>query len=66
MARRERWGTTTYTEDRMALEVLTKAIPPELMRTIVNKATAKATWDSLYLRNIGVKRVCKARAGTLV
>jgi hypothetical protein len=58
-------GTIDYTEDRMVLEVLTKAVPSELMRTIVNKATAKAACDSLYLWNIGVKRVHKERASML-
>jgi hypothetical protein len=34
---------TNYTKDRMALEVLTKAVSSELMGTIAYKATAKAT-----------------------
>jgi uncharacterized membrane protein YgcG len=58
-------GTDDYTEDRMALEVLTKVVPPKLMGTIANKASAKATWDALYLRNVGAERVRKARASTL-
>jgi uncharacterized membrane protein YgcG len=58
-------GTDDYTEDRMALEVLTKAVPPELMGTISNKASAKATWDALYLRNVSAECVRKARASTL-
>jgi hypothetical protein len=59
------FGTDGYTEDCMALEVLTKAVPPELMGTITNKASAKAAWDALYLHNVGTKRVCKARVSTL-
>jgi hypothetical protein len=58
-------GTDDYTEDLMALEVLTKAVQPELMGTIVNKASAKEAWDALYLRNVGAERVRKARASTL-
>jgi hypothetical protein len=58
-------GTNDLTEDRMALEVLTKAIPAELMGTIANKATAKIAWDSLKLMNVGVERVWKAKASTL-
>jgi hypothetical protein len=58
-------GTDDYTEHRMALEVMSKAVPSELMGTIVNKASAKAAWDALYLRNIGAECVCKARASTL-
>jgi hypothetical protein len=58
-------GTTDYTEDRMALEVLTKVLPPELMGTIANKATANDAWNSLYMHNIGIKRVRKVRASML-
>jgi hypothetical protein len=58
-------STTDYTEDRMALEVLTKAVSPEPMGTIANKATAKAACDSMYLWNIGVERVRKERANML-
>ncbi|WVZ94772.1 hypothetical protein U9M48_040631 [Paspalum notatum var. saurae] len=49
----------------MALEVLTKAVPAELMGTIANKATAKIVWDSIKLMNVGVERVRKAKASTL-
>jgi hypothetical protein len=49
----------------MTLEVLTKAVLPELMGTITNKASAKAAWYALCLRNVGTERVHKARASTL-
>jgi hypothetical protein len=42
-------GTTDFMEDRLALEVITKAVPPE----------------SLVLRNVGVDRVRKAKVSTL-
>jgi hypothetical protein len=58
-------GTMDYTEDRLALEVIAKAVPPELMGLIASKPSAKATWESLVLRNIGVDRVRKAKASTL-
>jgi hypothetical protein len=58
-------GTEDYTENCMALEVLTKAVPPELMGTIENKAPVKIAWDSLHLRNVGAECVCKARVNTL-
>jgi hypothetical protein len=58
-------GTTDYTKERMVLEVLTRAILPELMGTIVNKTTAKATWDSLYLQNISAEHVRMVRASML-
>jgi hypothetical protein len=50
-------STEDFIEDRMALEVLTKAVPQELMGTNANKATAKEAWDSLFLRNIRADHV---------
>jgi uncharacterized membrane protein YgcG len=58
-------GTTDYTEDCMALEVISKAVPPEMMGTIVCKPSVKAVWDAITLRNVGVDRVRKAKATTL-
>jgi hypothetical protein len=58
-------GTTDYTKERMVLEVLTRAILLELMGTIANKTTAKATWDSLYLQNISAEHVRMVRASML-
>jgi hypothetical protein len=58
-------GTTDYTEDRLALEVIAKAVPPELMGSIASKPSAKAAWESLMLRNVDVDRVRKAKASTL-
>jgi hypothetical protein len=53
-------GTMDYTEDRLALEVIAKAVPSELMGSIASKPSAKAAWESLVLRKVGVDRVCKA------
>jgi hypothetical protein len=58
-------GTMDYTEDRLALEVIAKAVPPELMVSIVSKLSAMAAWESLVLHNVGVDRVCKAKVSTL-
>jgi hypothetical protein len=58
-------GTTDYTEDRLALEVIAKAVPPELMGSIASKPSAMAAWESLVLCNVGVDRVRKAKASTL-
>lgn len=54
-----------YTDDRNALEALCKAVPEELRGSIANKPTAKAAWESLKTRYIGVDRVRKAKAKTL-
>jgi hypothetical protein len=58
-------GMMDYTEDRLALEVIAKAVPPELMGSIASKPSEKAAWESLVMRNVGVDRVCKAKASTL-
>jgi hypothetical protein len=58
-------GTMDYTEDRLALEVIAKAVPPKLMGSITSKPSAKVAWESLVLHNVGVDRVRKAKASTL-
>jgi uncharacterized membrane protein YgcG len=58
-------GTMDFMEDRLALEVIAKAVPPELMGSIASKPSAMAAWESLVLRNVGVDRVRKAKASTL-
>jgi hypothetical protein len=58
-------GTTDYAEDCMALEVISKAVSVEMMVPITSKPTAKAAWESIKLRNVGVDRVSKAKGSTL-
>jgi hypothetical protein len=58
-------GTSDYTEDRMALEVISKAVPVEMMGSIASKLTTKAAWEVIILRNVGVDRVQKAKANSL-
>ena len=58
-------GTDDFTDDRNALEALCKSVPEELRGSIANKTTAKAAWDALKTRYIGVDRVRKAKAKTL-
>jgi hypothetical protein len=58
-------GALEYTEDRMALEVIAKAVPPEMMGSIMSKPSAKAAWEVIILRNVGVDQVRKAKASTL-
>jgi hypothetical protein len=43
-----------YTEGHMTLEVIAKAVPPEMLGSIVSKPTTKAAWDSIMMRNVGV------------
>jgi hypothetical protein len=58
-------GTNDYTEDRMALEVIAKVVPAEMMGSIATKATAKIAWDAIRTMYVGVEWVRKAKAGTL-
>jgi hypothetical protein len=54
-----------YTKGHMALEVIAKAVPPDMLGSIVSKPTTKETWDSIMMRNVGVDRVKKAKASSL-
>jgi hypothetical protein len=45
--------------------VIAKAVPPEMLGSIASKPSARAAWESLILRNVGVDRVRKAKASTL-
>jgi hypothetical protein len=37
-------GTSDYTKDRMALEVISKVVPVEMMGSIASKVSAKEVW----------------------
>jgi hypothetical protein len=54
-----------YTEDRMALEVIMKVVPLEMLGSIMSKQSAKAAWEAISLRNVGVDWVRKVKASTL-
>ena len=58
-------GTDDYVEDRMALELISKAVPTEMMGTMANKASAKVAWDAIRRIHVGIERVRKAKANTL-
>jgi hypothetical protein len=58
-------GTPDYMEDRMALEVIAKAVPLEMLGSIASKLSTKAAWEDITLRNIGIDRACKAKASPL-
>jgi hypothetical protein len=57
--------TDSFTDDRNALEALCKSVPEELRGSMANKTTAKAAWEALKTRHVGVDRVRKARAQSL-
>jgi hypothetical protein len=58
-------GTLDYTEERMALEMIAKVVPLELLGSITSKVSTKEAWDMIILRNVGVDRVRKAKASSL-
>ncbi|XP_066387635.1 uncharacterized protein [Miscanthus floridulus] len=58
-------GTTDYTDDRNALEVIALGVPLEMQGAISNKATAKISWEALKKTHLGVDRVRLAKANTL-
>jgi hypothetical protein len=58
-------GTSDYTEDRMAPEVISKAVPVGMMSSIASKASTKVVWESITLRNVGVDRVHMVKARSI-
>ncbi|KAI4331133.1 hypothetical protein MLD38_029350 [Melastoma candidum] len=57
-------GPGDHREDRRAMSVLLRAVPPELIRTLGSKETAKEAWDTLRIMRVGVERVREAKAQT--
>ncbi|WVZ61704.1 hypothetical protein U9M48_011534 [Paspalum notatum var. saurae] len=49
-------------EDRMALDAICSAVPPEMVSTLTVKPTAKQAWESLRVMRIGDDRVRKSSA----
>jgi len=56
---------TDYRDDRLALEAILRAVPPEMLATLAMKETAKEAWDSIKTIRLGVDRVRKATAQSL-
>jgi hypothetical protein len=52
-------------EDCMALVMISKAVPVEIMGSITSKPTAKVAWEAIILHNISVDRVHKVKAASL-
>lgn len=58
-------GTTVYSDNRLALEVILLGVPPEMMATLAAKATAKEAWNTLKTMCLGVARMREAKLATL-
>lgn len=58
-------GDTVFQEDPMAMEAILRAVPPEMLSTLVVKPMAKDAWDAIKLMRVGVNRVRKSKAQQL-
>ena len=54
-----------YRDDRLALEAILRAVPPEMLAMLVVKETAKEAWDTIKVMRMGVHRVREATAQRL-
>jgi hypothetical protein len=57
-------GVGDYHDDREALGTILGAVPPEMLRSLAVKDTAKEAWDALKTLRLGSERVREARAQT--
>ena len=53
------WETTDpvnddYHDDRMALSIILRAVPPKMLSTLAIKNTAKDVWDTIKTLRMGV------------
>jgi hypothetical protein len=55
-------GVCDYYTDREALGIILRGVPPEMLRTLAVKSTAKEAWDTLKTMRLGCERVREARA----
>jgi hypothetical protein len=50
-------GGGDHKEDMMVLDVLSSAVPPEMVSTVVSKDTAMSTWETVKTMRVGDDRV---------
>jgi hypothetical protein len=55
-------GDVTLQEDRMALDVITSAVPQEMLASLAVKATVAEAWEAVRSLRIGSEAVRNARA----
>jgi hypothetical protein len=58
-------GDVDFQVDRMALDAICSAVPPELISTLATKPSTREAWESIKTMRIGVDRVRKASAQKL-
>ena len=54
------FGDADHQEDRMALEAILSAVPPEMIRTLAVKRIAKEAWEAIRAIRVGTDRVRKS------
>jgi hypothetical protein len=59
-------GGGDHQEDMMALDVLSRAVPPEMVSAVASKDTAKVAWETIKTMRIGDDRVREAAAQHLL
>ena len=55
-------GEGEYDDDRMALEAILRAVPPEMIPMLAVKDTAKEAWDAIKTIRVGADRVRDSKA----
>lgn len=58
-------GTDDYVEDQMTFEVISEAVPMELMGMMTTKPTANIVGDAIKMMNISMEHVVKAKVSTV-
>jgi hypothetical protein len=59
-------GSGDHQEDMMTLDVLSSAVPPEMVSAVASKDMAKAPWETIKMMQIGDDRVREAAAQHLL
>jgi hypothetical protein len=56
------FGEGEYADDHSAMEAILRAVPQEMIPTLVVKKTAKEDWDAIKTTRVGAERVHESKA----
>jgi hypothetical protein len=59
-------GGDDLQDDMMALDVLSSAVPPEMVSVVVSQDTTKGVWDTIKVMRVGDDRIREVTAQTLL
>ena len=59
------YGAANFQEDRMALEAILHAVPPEMMSGLAVKRTSQEAWEAVRAMRVGSDRVRKGKTQQL-